>query len=847
MTRLQRLFSWIRGHVIVADSIITALLALFTFGLGGNILFNPGLLYDFPAPVQTAWSIALLVPFVTRRRWPQISALAFVALVLLHLLFGPCLLMTDFLAPFMLYSVMLYGNPRNSKAFIVLAFAVGGLTSIIETWTMTVGPILTGGSEQILLADGMVLNSSPSCSTVYFGQGLSQKCTDTLMQYLVMIFAVIALFLVSTVIIAYWQRARLMTVRMMRERNDAIAAREAEERNIAALAERARIARDMHDVVAHTLSIIIVQSDGGRYAGANDPAVARATMETIRHESERALHDMTRLLGVFGGSPHADYADIDALVAQARAVAPDAVITREIIGDARPDALGNQTSVSVYHVVQESLTNIRKYAGPKVTVHITETWDGNTLTVSITDNGRGASAGLDGHTPGYGLTGMRERIEAVGGSVTFGPKMGGGFAVCATVPFAANSDGPSARDPSEDAHASASPAAIAGWMDGSATMRLPEYGRSGGTRTIISPKLPTLPTMQTVRDNLRSRPIAQAIDISGQRFNWVERLSQWTQRHYVLVDTVITILLVMMFGSASISLFSYGTGPQDILFRTMIVLELMPLCMRRRFPESCALIIAILSTLQLVIFEPIDLANAVSSMCALHAAVLYGREKAWRWTGLVSILDVLLIGVKVMLSQFGYPSILVFLMRDIIGYVPAQTDWHASGAMFTGMAYTLAVLALCAGVIAMARWTRSSCSNALVLQAREEALIAEQNKQRILAANLERDRISMNIQSEVTATLNSVIDRTVSGLRTLDEAEARGEKPTAESISSAFEAIGRQGREALAHMRQLLGILRETGFSDEDHAEEREGMRLRPAASLDEQMKSGFFRGMFHR
>jgi signal transduction histidine kinase len=845
MTRLQRLFSWIRGHVIVADSIITALLAVFMFVLGGDILSSPGLLYNFPTPVRTAWTIALLVPCVIRRRWPQISALAFAALVLLQLLFGPCLLMTDSLAPFMLYSVILYGNPRNSKAFIALAFVVGGLASIVETWTMTFGPILTGGIEQIFLDDGTTLSNSPSCSTVYSGQGLPRKCADESMQYLAMTFTVIALFLVSTIIIAYWQRARLMTVRMMRERNDAIAAREAEERNIAALAERARIARDMHDVVAHTLSIIIVQSDGGRYAGANDPAVARATMETIRHESERALHDMTRLLGVFGSSPHADYADIDALVVQARAVASGAVITREIIGNAHPEALGNQTSVSIYHVVQESLTNIRKYAGPKVTVHITETWDWNTLTVSITDNGRGASAGPDGHAPGYGLTGMRERIEAVGGSVNFGPRTEGGFAVCATVPFAANSNGISAHDPPEDAHTSASPAAIAGRTDDSATMRTSGYSRSNGTRTVISPKPLTLPTMQMVWNNLRSRPIAQAVDISGQRFNWVERLSQWTQRHYVLLDTVITISLVMMFGSTSISLFSYGSDPQDILFRAMIVLELTPLCVRRRFPEGCALTIAILSTLQLVIFEPIDLANAVSSICALHAAVLYGREKAWRWTGLVSILDSLLIGVKVTLSCVGYPSILVFLTRDIIGYVPTQTDWSTFGVMFVGMVYTLAALALCAGVIAMARWNRSSCSNALVLQAREEALIAEQNKQRILAANLERDRISMNIQSEVTATLNSVIDQTISGLRMLDEAEARGEEPTAESISSAFEAIGRQGREALAHMRQLLGILRETGFSDEHHAEEREGMRLRPASSLDEQMKSGAFQGMF--
>ena len=517
MTRLQRLFSWIRGHVIVADSIITALLALFMFGLGNNIEFNPGLLYNYPAQVQMVWSIALLVPLITRRRWPQISALAFVVLVLLHLLFGPCMLITDFFATFMLYSVILYGNPHNSKVFIVLAFAVDGLASIIMGWAMTVGPILAVGTGQFSAVDATVLNGLSSCNTVYSGRGLSNDCTDTILQYMVMMFVAIALCLASTIIIAYWQRARLMTVRMMQERNDAIAAREVEERNIAALAERARIARDMHDVVAHTLSIIIVQSDGGRYAGANDPVVARSTMETIRHESEHALHDMTRLLGVFGGSPHADYADIDALIAQARTVAPDTVITREIIGDARPDMLGDRTSVAIYHVMQESLTNIRKYAGPKVTVHVTESWDDGTLTVTVTDSGRGASAGLDGHAPGYGLTGMRERIEAVGGSVTFGPRIGGGFAVCATVPFATNASAMSSHSSCKDAHAASM--AIDGLPADAPAMRLSEYGTSGEARTILSPKLPTLPSQSAVQaDRPGHRYLRTSVQLGGAAF-----------------------------------------------------------------------------------------------------------------------------------------------------------------------------------------------------------------------------------------------------------------------------------------------------------------------------------------
>ena len=88
----------------------------------------------------------------------------------------------------------------------------------------------------------------------------------------------------------------------------------------------------MHDVVAHTLSIIIIQSDGGRYAAVHDPQLARGTMLTIRHESQRALDDMTQLLGVFNDTPTADYHDIDALINQARSVNSAMQLTRTVSG-----------------------------------------------------------------------------------------------------------------------------------------------------------------------------------------------------------------------------------------------------------------------------------------------------------------------------------------------------------------------------------------------------------------------------------------------------------------------------------------------------------------------------------
>lgn len=322
----QRLLSWMHGHVFAGDLIITLVIGVLLFGVTGGITYNPGLLFDLKSSTRMAWEAAMLIPLLIRRWRPQTGALLCVALTLAHLIFGPCLLGADILALFMLYSVIVYGNPKNTKAFIILALIIGLLASALVAWTMTNGPLLTGGKVHTWSSwndpnPNGVMVTKDTLGSIYTGTSMSEVA-DMMAQYMLVLTPIFEVCIISTVIVAFWQRARLATVCMMRERNEAIAARDQDERDIAALAERARIARDMHDVVAHTLSIIIVQSDGGRYAGTHDPAVARNTMETIRHESERALHDMQRLLGVFGGSPHADYNDIGNLVEQAQNVSP---------------------------------------------------------------------------------------------------------------------------------------------------------------------------------------------------------------------------------------------------------------------------------------------------------------------------------------------------------------------------------------------------------------------------------------------------------------------------------------------------------------------------------------------
>ena len=859
----QRLLSWMHGHVFAGDLIITIVVGFLLFGVTGSVTYNPGLLFDLSPSAQMAWEMVMLVPLLIRRWRPQTGALLCVALTLAHLIFGPCLLGADILALFMLYSVIVYGNPKNTKAFIILALTIGLLASALIAWTMTNGPLLTGGKVHTWSSwnssnpnDTMV--TEDIIGSIYTGTSMSEVA-GMMAQYMLAL-TPIEVCIISTIVMSFWHRARMATVRMMRERNEAIAARDQDERDIAALAERARIARDMHDVVAHTLSIIIAQSDGGRYAGTHDPAVARNTMETIRHESERALHDMQRLLGVFGGSPHADYNDIDNLVEQARTVSPDIRIQRSITGTASPEQLGEQASTASYHVVQEALTNIRKYAGPHVDVYIKESWNNGLLTVTVTDNGRGAAASIDGHTPGYGLLGMRERIESAGGSLQAGPRLGGGFEVMATLPYGgkepatdetgeqyASEQSESCNTTAISSKAKLSDEAITRNIAVSISVRIPNQpseqtqettqsaGRNYRSNALQHLRI-TAPNLRDLLKSLKLESVELANTSNARSSNWVERVSAWTQRHYVLMDAVGALLLVALLNPMSVSLFF--DSPRDMqLSRAIATCCVLALAVRRRFPETCALIVFVLSVVQLVFLGSIEVGHIVASLCALYSAVLYGREHAWRWTGLAAVTCSALMGLKIAADQHGYTTLFDAIAASVGLTKPVSATASSGAAFFTGVMYTVAVLMLCAGIMAWARWARSSDSNALVLQAREEALMAEQEKQRILAANMERDRISASIQAEVTATLNSVINQAVDGIRMLDRAEAQGKEPTADEISTAFKAIGEQGRAALKRMRELLGVLRETGFSDDTHAGSASELQLRPAAPLEEQLQ----------
>jgi signal transduction histidine kinase len=214
------------------------------------------------------------------------------------------------------------------------------------------------------------------------------------------------------------------------EQAERMAEREVE---LAARDERSRIAREMHDVVAHGLSVIVIQADGARYAAAKDPAVAVDTLETISTTGRGALTEMRRLLGLLragdtGVAPQPTLGDVRHLVDEARAAGtrveadlPDAL-------PVVPDGVG----LAAYRIVQEALTNVRKHAGPTVAVRV-RLRVGREVEIEVHDDGRGAAAHSDGH--GLGLVGMRERAAVHGGTLHAGPATGGGFTVSARLPL----------------------------------------------------------------------------------------------------------------------------------------------------------------------------------------------------------------------------------------------------------------------------------------------------------------------------------------------------------------------------------------------------------------------------
>lgn len=202
-------------------------------------------------------------------------------------------------------------------------------------------------------------------------------------------------------------------------------------------AERTRIARDLHDVVAHSVSVMVIQAAAARRNLATDPDAAADALASIESTGRQTMNELRAILGVLRTEatdaeldPQPSLHLIGALVAGG-----DLPVAVSVEGDVA--GLPDSVSVTGYRLVQEALTNVRRHAGPVDEVGVRLHIDAERLVIEVSDNGRGA--GVRPAADGFGIVGMRERVAALGGTIEAGPRPGGGWRVRSVLPLVAGS------------------------------------------------------------------------------------------------------------------------------------------------------------------------------------------------------------------------------------------------------------------------------------------------------------------------------------------------------------------------------------------------------------------------
>ena len=391
---MRSFYDWLRGHPLVVDSMLALLLIL----LG---VASAGALREVGVVEGMLLVVAMSAPVALRRRYPVGAFAATVIVGGIEVLMVPRPIGSDLAVIIMVYTVAAYRPRRISLA--ALAVCLAGSVVAVLVWS----------------ADAIVHSAYTlaGVAAVFGGPALLAWLLGDSMQWRR----------------GYYRGLEERAARLERERDAQV--------QVAAAAERARIARELHDVVAHNVSVMVVQADGAAFALDSSPARAREALTAISRTGRQALAEMRSLLGVLRSADESDaelapqpgVEQLAELLEQARAAGLPVSFTIEGV----PRPLPPGSALAAYRVVQESLTNARKHGGPTVTAAVTLRFCEDELVIKVTDDGRARSVPADGDGLGHGLIGMRERVEVHGGTVTAGPRPGGGWRVTATLPLSA--------------------------------------------------------------------------------------------------------------------------------------------------------------------------------------------------------------------------------------------------------------------------------------------------------------------------------------------------------------------------------------------------------------------------
>ncbi|MER7580692.1 histidine kinase [Kitasatospora sp. NPDC097691] len=375
--------------VVVAVFVVFCLPDLFPWHGDGGPREHRIVLARPPLPAMPALQAGLVVPLLWRRRRPTAAFVAIMAVFVLQWSLGVAL-RADAALLVALYSLALQGRLRH------LAWSCGAMVGAIALVAVAV----SGGGLPV--GDALFFLFSAATAAVALGIAV---------------------------------RIRRAQLAGLRERAARLEVERDQRSRLAAATERARVAREMHDIIGHNLSVIVTLADGGAYAAQAAPERGREALLLIGDTSRQALGELRRMLGVLRDqgeetaefTPQPGISDLDGLCARIRAAGPQVVYTAA--GDLGHLDRGMQ--LMAYRIVQESLTNALKHAGPDTLAHVTLTAGTDRLRVRVQDSGPPPGVRTPGHPggEGHGLAGIRERAALYGGSVTAGPGPGAGWTV----------------------------------------------------------------------------------------------------------------------------------------------------------------------------------------------------------------------------------------------------------------------------------------------------------------------------------------------------------------------------------------------------------------------------------
>nr|WSW68512.1 sensor histidine kinase [Streptomyces sp. NBC_00995] len=402
---MQRLYDFIRRHPTGVDSFW----AVFLLGISGMTIVvgdaGDGGRVERVAIVPVV--IGLCVVVALRRRAPEKMLLLAIAMGVAQLVFGVRPTVANFAMLVITFTVATVGERWASRLALACSLCAATLSQL--RWPER-EDMPRSWVESVFL---VVVMTVPFVLAWVLGDSMRTRR-------------------------AYFDQLEERAARLERER-------EAQSK-VAVAAERARIARELHDVVAHNVSVMVVQADGAAYVMDTAPDQARQALETISGTGRQALAEMRRLLGVLrtGDAPETgeyvpqpDVEQIEDLIEQVRAAG--LAVDFRIEGTARP--LPSGVELTAYRIVQEALTNTRKHGGPDAGASVRLVYFDDGLGLLVEDDGRGAAhelyedGGADG--AGHGMIGMRERVGMVGGTLDAGPRPGGGFRISALLPLKA--------------------------------------------------------------------------------------------------------------------------------------------------------------------------------------------------------------------------------------------------------------------------------------------------------------------------------------------------------------------------------------------------------------------------